>query len=944
MSKSGSEMTPDRWQRTKEIVADALEKDAAERPAFVASACAEDSALERAVNSMLAHADDETRFDGAIDELQRVRSGGDDTRTGQIVGAYRITREIGRGGMGAVYLGERADAQFEKQVAIKILKRGTDTEEVLRRFQTERQILARLEHPHIAHLIDGGTTADGLPFFALQYVRGTRITEFCDKEKLDARARVALFLKVCAAVEFAHRNLIVHRDLKPGNILVTDEGEPMLLDFGIAKLLAPDAHTIELTVRDHQRLTPGYASPEQVRGEPVTTASDVYALGALLYELLAGESPHRFPTGAPSPTELFRVVVEGAPPRASVSTPDPEKRRALRGDLDNILLTALRKEPERRYSGVAAFSDDLRRYLEGRPVRARPATFGYRSAKFVRRHKLGVAAGALLLLTFLGGVAATWWQAQEARRQQAIAQRRFHDVRKLARAVIFDYHDLVTPLRGSTPVRERFIKDALEYLDTLSREAADDRGLLREMATAYTKIGQIQGNSYFANLGDTAGALSSYRKALALQEPLLLADPNDRALAGENAKTHVGLGDVLYSKGALQEALASYERATALREAILALEPEDSGNRLELAEAYSRTADLKGMEHYSNLGDPAGGLIAGRKAQALLEPLYARTPHDPDLRSRYSNVLTHVGMLAATTGNTAEALQAQRRGVAMLEELAAENPDSQGYEVELLAARHWLRFAMEDNGQLAEAIALSRKIVADLEHLVGADPKNVQFRRNLAVSQNTLGRELLLNGDTAGALENHRAALALTEEMLAADPGNLEKQADVALSYWRLGQAQAAANDSAAALRNYREALRLREPILATDPSNIRALDQVASIQADVGKALGAGQDFDGAQTALARSLAIAQKVSAQSPTNARLSAHLAQRLHEAGQLQLAAANPARACELLTASSAKWEELRNTGTLIPADAQKPGDVARDLAACGAARETAPGGD
>jgi serine/threonine protein kinase len=359
-------MTPERWQRIKSVVADAMEKPVPARAAFVSSACGEDTSLRRDVESLLSQSHE--TLDRCADKVG-ARSLESDGMSGARVGAYEVVREIGRGGMGAVYLARRADDEFEKLVAIKLLKRGTDTDEVLRRFRAERQILARLDHPNIAHLLDAGTTDDELPYFVMEYVAGERITDFCSARALNVRARVELFLKVCGAVQFAHRNLVVHRDLKPGNILVTAEGEPKLLDFGIAKLLAPESDLAgaTLTLHDQQRLTPGYASPEQVRGEAVTTVSDVYSLGALLYELLAGDPPHRFSTPRPSPTELFNVVVEQESRRASVAASSPERRRELRGDLDNILLTALRKEPEQRYSGVTAFADDLRRYLQQRP-------------------------------------------------------------------------------------------------------------------------------------------------------------------------------------------------------------------------------------------------------------------------------------------------------------------------------------------------------------------------------------------------------------------------------------------------------------------------------------------------------------------------------------------------------------------------------------------------
>ena len=412
-------MTPARWQQVKDVVGDALEKaDTAERAAFLAQACADDTALKREAESLLA-ASESNKIEGCAEDLSLSATSLADSKTGQRIGAYQIVCELGRGGMGAVYLAERADQEFTKQVAIKLLKRGTDTDEVLRRFRAEREILARLEHRNIAHLLDGGTTDDGLPYLVMEHVVGTRVTDYCFAQNLSIRERLELFLKICGAVQFAHQNLIVHRDLKPANILITAEGEPKLLDFGIAKLLGTGESTLQLTMEDQQRLTPGYASPEQVRGDAITTVSDVYSLGVLLYELLVGHSPHRFATGQPTATELQRVIGEVEPVRASAAAPTPELSRALRGDLDNILRIALRKEPDRRYTGVGSFSEDLRRYLQNRPVRARPDTVRYRTSRFIRRNKLGVAAALIVGLTMLAGTVATAWQARVATAERA---------------------------------------------------------------------------------------------------------------------------------------------------------------------------------------------------------------------------------------------------------------------------------------------------------------------------------------------------------------------------------------------------------------------------------------------------------------------------------------------------------------------------------------------
>ena len=340
-------------------------------------------------------------------------------RGGERVGAYVIVRELGRGGMGTVFLAERADGQFEKQVAIKILNRGADTAEILRRFRAERQILARLDHPNIARLLDAGTTDDGLPYFIMDYIVGAPVTRFAVAQKLSTRQRLELFLKICAAVEFAHRNLVVHRDIKPSNILANAEGEPKLLDFGIAKLLAKDEDAAQLTTEAQQHLTPICASPEQAKGDPITVATDIYSLGALLYEMLSDQKPHRFSTARPTREELALVVGEQVPPPPSAVASDAQTARLLRGDLDAIVLFAMRKEPEMRYATVADLADDIRRHLARKPVVARHPTLGYRAKCLVKRNGSRLVASAAVVIVLAGVLFAFWARSQQNAREAA---------------------------------------------------------------------------------------------------------------------------------------------------------------------------------------------------------------------------------------------------------------------------------------------------------------------------------------------------------------------------------------------------------------------------------------------------------------------------------------------------------------------------------------------
>ncbi len=438
-------METNRWRQIEHLFQSALDCEPARRAAFLNSACLGDDSLRQEVESLLASYDKGgfTETPAFAEGLKLLEEKEERSLAGQNIGPYKVIRKLGQGGMGAVYLAARADQAFQKEVAIKLIKRGQDTDDVIHRFRSERQILASLDHPNITRLLDGGTTDDGLPYFVMEYIQGQPIDIYCDSNKLDTTQRLKLFQSVCSAVHFAHQNLVIHRDIKPGNILVTSEGVPRLLDFGIAKLLAAEPSAADRTVTMARRMTPLSASPEQVRGENITTASDVYSLGVLLYKLLTGHSPYHL--AGRSSDEFERAICEEAAEKPSAvidrveesgtehaitpqsvsesreGTPDKLRRR-LRGDLDNIVLMALRKEPQRRYSSVLQFSEDIRRHLEGLPVTARHDTPGYRASKFVGRHKTGVAATSLIFLSLTAGIVATLRQARFARAERDRAQ------------------------------------------------------------------------------------------------------------------------------------------------------------------------------------------------------------------------------------------------------------------------------------------------------------------------------------------------------------------------------------------------------------------------------------------------------------------------------------------------------------------------------------------
>jgi len=481
----------EQWARVKELFEAAVELDPNQRAALLDKECDGDEALRGEIASLL-ESDERTGDFIEKPAFAIPRDLFPDNRepvAGRKFGAYQLIREIGRGGLGAVYLAARADDEYRKEVAIKVIRRGLDTDDIIRRFRNERQILAQLDHPSIARLIDGGTTDDGLPYFVMDYVNGEPITAYCEANALPTTERLTLFRKVCAAVTYAHQNLVIHRDLKPSNILVTRQGEPKLLDFGIAKLLGAGDELFTQTIPALRVMTPEYASPEQVKGDRIMTTSDVYSLGVLLYELLTGQRPYRLKTRTPE--EIARAITTQEPERPSSAVTKADRPpasilhpRFLRGDLDNIVLMAMRKEPARRYSSVGQFSEDIRRHVEGLPVIARKDTVAYRTSKFVGRHRMGVVAAALILLSLLGGIVATLIQVRTARRERAKAEA----------ISIFLGRTLYAPDRGANgqPTVKEILDDASKRL--ASEQLADQpevrAELQRVIGESYLSLGQ----------------------------------------------------------------------------------------------------------------------------------------------------------------------------------------------------------------------------------------------------------------------------------------------------------------------------------------------------------------------------------------------------------------------------------------------------------------------
>ncbi len=867
-------MTGERWQRIKAIFQAALDRAPDERLAYVVEACAGDGTLRVEVESLLKEqdalpAEQATAIDGGL--VAKLLNRAQDV-TGQRIGPYQVLRELGRGGMGAVYLAERADAQFRQRVALKLIRRGLEHGEVLRRFRYERQILAGLQHPNIARLLDGGATEDGTPYFALEYVEGEPLDEYCRQQKLTIPQRLELFRTVCAAVHYAHQNLVIHRDLKPGNILVTPsqdgkDGVPKLLDFGIAKLLNPtqfdltDAQT-QASVRP---MTPAYASPEQVRGQAITTASDVYSLGVLLYELLTGRRPYEI--AGLSVREIEQAVCDSDPERpstalahaaesgkrreailraavktavvpappetqateafdeASAAGLDPERaRRQMRGDLDNIVMMALRKEPERRYASAEQFAEDIRRHLAGLPVIARPNTAGYRTAKFMQRHKAGVMAAVLVVLSLVTGLFV-------AVRQARIAERRFNEVRQLANVYLFEFHDAIEKLPGATPARQLVVKRALEYLERLAQEVRGDRSLQRELAAAYLKVGDVQGRPGFPNLGDAAGALDSYKKSLALRAPLLAAAPGDVALQREHANNLDRLGDTLRMSGALGAAIEHYQQSRALREPLSAAAPQDRTARADLASSLQRLGDATALS-----GKRPAALALQQQSLQLLSALANEVPNDGRARRDLYIGLIKLGDRQGAVGDKPAMLASYRQALTVAARAAAADANDARAQRELAIAHDKLGNGLLANNEAVQALEQYRQALALREKLAAADAQNVEAQRDLATSYGKLGETLEKLNDLNGALAQYRQMLALDEQMLRLQPDYAGTKSDLAFDHEKLGLALTARGALEPALAQHRQAAKLRAELAQADPQNAETKRDLAGSYAFIGE------------------------------------------------------------------------------------------------------------
>ena len=789
-------MTPEEWHKIKSVLGTALELDDADRRVYLDSACARDNLMRSEVESLLrSHLEDHAFLEQpAAVEAADLMASTPGVWIGRRLGPYELLEEIGEGGMGAVYRAVRADGMYDKQVAIKLIRSGLSTGFFFSRFRNERQILAGLEHPNIARLFDGGVTEEGMPYVVLEFVPGVPIDEYCIRHNLSIPDRLKLFRTVCSAVQYAHQNLVVHRDLKPGNILVTEDGVPKLLDFGIAKILDPEQEGTggdrSLTVM--RIMTPDFASPEQVRGNPVTTASDVYSLGVILYLLLTSRRPYHVSSTAPH--EIIKAICDTDPEKPSTAVtrlekskdsnnvvspvrveeqkdPDPKReklRRVLSGDLDNIVLKAMRKEPERRYATVEQFSEDVRRHLEHLPVIARRDTPGYRASKFVIRHKASVAATVVVAFTLVAALLITFREAR-------IAQRRFNDVRSLANSLIFDVHDSIKDLPGSTPARKLIVDRALQYLNALAQESGNDLALQRELATAYERVGLVQGHYLQNSLGDTQGSLVSYQKALAIRKRVdaKSSDRNDRLALAQSYRL---VSNQQWALGIYADAVQSIAAAVVISEALNNAHPKDLKILKELGFDYEIAG--QNLEHGSagGGGDSARAEASYRKAIATDELMLALSPDDSDVQHAYATDLVHLGgILTYHEKDLSAALACFKKELGIDQKLREHSADTRYVRGVAVAYSH-LGQAYDRLGDTQLSLENFTQGLEVSRELALADPKNTLFQQGLAIAYANTANELSKMGGYTQSLDYIEKSDQIMRALVASAPENKQQR------------------------------------------------------------------------------------------------------------------------------------------------------------------------
>ncbi len=844
-------LTPEQWNQASPYLDDALGLTEQERVLWLAAFREKNPTVAELLEALLAE-HRAAAEEGFLEQSPPLPP--TPTAAGDTIGAYQLLSPVGHGGMGTVWLAERCDGRFQRKVAVKFPHIAVHGDAGQQRFRREGNILGRLAHPNIAELVDAGVSSSGQPYLVLEYVDGEPIDRYSDQHNLSIEARLRLFLDVLSAVAHAHTNLIVHRDIKPSNVLVTAGGQVKLLDFGIAKLLEEQSQGGEATLLTQQggaALTPAYAAPEQITGHPVTTATDVYSLGVLLYVLLSGHHPVASDTR--STADLVKAIVEIEPPRpsdaltsvdgsvaAARSTTLDKLRRQFRGDLDTIVSKTLKKSPGERYGSAAALASDVSHHLRHEPISARPDTIAYRARKFVRRNRVVVALTTLALVAVISG-------AVIATRQARIAQRRFQELHKLAHTVVFDLHDEIAKLEGSTTARELLVRTGLEYLDNLSRNAGGDLRLQKEIADGYVKIGNAEGYPTTANLGRIGDALANYRKAGDIYRRLAA---EDASYLPDLAKFYLDYAGLVRFTHDLKQAREMDEAGLQTLEQLRAHRRLSADTELVYISAWCRLGDIdEDMAKYHEAWSEFSH--CGELAQAALN-----NGTDVKRLSLLSQADERVGTASQELGMLSPALRVLDDDEKVIQQLLAAEPQNPAFHRRLAVVNHYRTQIYYDDlspnfGDPGRALSSAKRYLELTEDMVRRDPTNTSARFSRAIATYSVSF-CLREFDTKAAVVMARRAVRLFDQMIASGDTDYLTVSRRVRALRRLGEAQLQAGQVQGALGTARTALEIERPI-ALNSSGEGEEEQAVLVQTLIlaGKANAAAGQFIDAEALL---------------------------------------------------------------------------------------------
>jgi tetratricopeptide (TPR) repeat protein len=825
-----------RFERIEAVFHQALAVSGDARVELIDAQCGGDRKLAAEVRMLLAaSAKEEQRTASLLSEREHGKAS---ESAGKRIGPYVLDGLLGRGGMGAVYLAHRADGEFEQKVAIKLIDLPLATTTFRERFRQERQILAGLQHPYIARLLDGGVTDGGDPYLVMEFVDGVPIHRYCERENLSVPDLLKLFLQVCEAVQFAHQNFVVHRDLKPDNILIAADGTPRLLDFGTAKLLSPSfaAAGAGLTRDGYQSFTPQYASPEQVLGNQVTAASDTYSLGVLLYLLLTGTQPYEL--AELTTAEMLRAICNEPPRR-----PEPAAGLGKRidADLDAILMKALRKEPAERYGTAEQLAADVRAWLDGMPVAARRGTFRYRAAKFIRRNRISVAGSALLAVSLLAGVVGVAWQANVANEERQRAEESAADLRQLSNSLLSELDEAIKELPGSTGAQKLLVTRVLEHLDRTAKNLHGDRQTQLGLVDAYTRLGNIQGNPYDQNLGDPTGALASLDKAIALAAPLMPEGSKDKDALRALALAQGSRSEILFGTAKTEDAIVSMREAVETYDRLIAAPDATPALICAASSAYGTLGDELGQTGTASLADSAAALKAYNKSVALHERALAIDPGFLRATRGLPADYIKIGNVEMET-DPAQALKDYQNALQIIDTLPKTERDSLSVVRMRMIVRRKEANALVQLGEYSEAIALFAEIAPSYQRLVAADPQDLRALTDL---QSVLYDEALCfdaaadpalttapfdrRRNLAAAGQLWAQLVSNTDKMLKQDPSNENWKSFLAEAQVRLGTIQTILQSPGDSATLEKKGLAVLKDMASKNQTSPKTLDQAAN-------------------------------------------------------------------------------------------------------------------